>query len=162
MTKRKQPLALIEALVALSAQGHEVFADFIGDGPLRESAEEALVRLKLNDNVTLHGHLNDLHHLVASADAFVLPSSSEGVSRACLEALHLGVPCVLRDVDGNGELIQIGATGFLFHDDAELPSAMLSAAKLGRTKESSASLLPPDYRQDFAVQAYLNLIESNL
>jgi glycosyltransferase involved in cell wall biosynthesis len=137
-----------------------VCADFIGDGPLRESVEKELIRRKLVDKVKLHGHLSDLHHLVATADAFVLPSSSEGISRACLEALHLGVPCVLRDVDGNSELIQIGENGFLFNDDAELPAAMLSAARLCRTKNNAASLLPSDYRQDFAAKAYLNLVES--
>jgi glycosyltransferase involved in cell wall biosynthesis len=159
LTKRKQPLALIEALEILSAQGHEVFTDFIGDGPLRKDMEEELVRRKLTDKITLHGHLKDVHHLASTADAFVLPSSSEGISRACLEALYLGVPCVLRDVDGNGELIQNGATGFLFHDASGLPAAMLSAAKLCRTKATSNSLLPSGFRQDLATKAYLNLVE---
>ena len=35
----------------------------------------------------------------------VLPSFSEGTSRAALESLFLGVPIILRDVDSNKDLI---------------------------------------------------------
>ena len=52
----------------------------------------------------------------------VLPSFSEGVSRSALEALFLGVPCVLRDVDGASELIHDGINGYLFNENSELHS----------------------------------------
>lgn len=160
LSTRKRPLLLIDALEVLKSKGHDVSVDFIGDGPLRKSIEDALGQRELADIVRIHGHLNELHHLVASADAFVLPSTSEGVSRACLEALYLGVPSVLRDVDGNSELVQAGINGFLFNDDSKLPMAMLYAAELSRKQQGvPVSLLPTSFRQSFAAQAYLDLVE---
>ncbi len=161
LTKRKRPFVLIDALETLKLQGYDVSADFIGDGPLRDSIDKELSRRGLINDIHIHGHLNKLHHLVASADAFVLPSLSEGVSRACMEALYLGIPSVLRDVDGNSELIQDGSNGFLFNSDEDLPAAMISAAELSRKQKGKVlSLLPSNFRQAFAAKAYLSLMES--
>jgi len=159
LTCRKQPLLLIDALETLNSQGHDVGMDLIGDGPLRKVVEDKLNKSGLADIVCMHGHLNEPYHLVASADVFVLPSTSEGVSRACLEALYLGVPSILRDVDGNSELVEVGENGFLFKDDSELSMVMLAAAKLSRKQQAvPVSLLPPNFRQSSAAQAYLDLV----
>lgn len=163
LTLRKQPMAIVKAMEILCAKGYDFHADFIGDGPVKSTLEKEIQKRKLTHTIHLHGHLIELFHIVSKADVFVLPSSSEGVSRACLEALHLGVPCVLRDVDGNGELIQSGVNGILFHNDADLPTAILAAIKLSReNKCSTVSLLPPDYRQENAARAYLNLVEDHV
>lgn len=162
LSVRKRPLLLIEAIEKLRSHGYDVSADFIGDGPLKKNIEDEVGKRDLADIVRLHGHLNELHNIVASADVFVLPSLSEGVSRACLEALCLGVPAVLRDVDGNGELIESGKNGFLFSDDSELWTMMLSAVELSRKQQGvSVSLLPPAFRQSFASDEYLKLVENN-
>jgi glycosyltransferase involved in cell wall biosynthesis len=89
-----------------------------------------------------------------------IPSRSEGLSRAALEALHLGVPCVLRDTDGNGELVRPGVNGILFHDDADLADAVAAGAKLGRMHGQRESLLPEPYRQHYAARQYLQLVDS--
>jgi len=165
LSVRKRPLLLIQAVKKLNAQGHKVKVDFIGDGPLKKSLEEDINKYGLSEVIRIHGHLDELHHIVASADVFVLPSTSEGVSRACLEALCLGVPAVLRDVDGNSELIDVGVNGFLFSDDSKLSNVMLSAAELARKQQGAGalvSLLPSGYRQSFATQAYLDLVEKKL
>jgi glycosyltransferase involved in cell wall biosynthesis len=162
LSARKRPLLIIEALEHLNSQGYEVRADFIGDGPLKISLEKELDKRGLGEIVRVHGHLNELHHIVSYADVFVLPSTSEGVSRACLEALCLGVPAVLRDVDGNSELIETGVNGFLFKDDSELSKAMLSAADMSRKQHGKpVSLLPPNFSQSFASEAYLDLVENH-
>jgi glycosyltransferase involved in cell wall biosynthesis len=162
LSARKQPLLVIDALDYLRSQGYAIGADIVGDGPLRSAVEEDLKRRGMTGLVRVHGHLNELHHIVASAEVFILPSSSEGLSRACLEALYLGVPSVLRNVDGNRELIIRGNNGYLFSDDSDLPAQMLLAAKLARTKQCpTASLLPEACRQSFAAQAYLDLVEKN-
>lgn len=162
LSARKRPILLVKAIEKLNSMGYKVRIDFIGDGPLIKGVEEEIRKYNLSEIIHVHGHLNELHHIVASADAFVLPSTSEGVSRACLEALFLGVPSVLRDVDGNGELIETGLNGILFNDDSELPMAMLSAANLSRKQQGAPiSLLPPSFRQSVASDAYLNLVENS-
>jgi glycosyltransferase involved in cell wall biosynthesis len=163
LTERKRPSLLLHAVKTLNLQGHKVKVDFIGDGPLKNSLDEDIVKNNLSKIVCIHGHLDKLHHIVASADVFVLPSLSEGLSRAGLEALYLGVPVVMRDVDGNSELVESGVNGFLFNDDSELCNVMLSAVKLAREQQGAAvSLLPLRYGQSFAAQSYLDLVEKKL
>ncbi|HYD75010.1 glycosyltransferase [Ramlibacter sp.] len=154
---RKQPELVVRAMEALA--GHDVRLDVIGDGPLRQAIEASLPARGLQDRVRFHGQLADPYPLVAAADAFVLPSRSEGVSRAALEALHLGVPCVLRDVDGNGELLADPAAGTLFMREDELANAMIQTATRSRTRASRASLLPDAFRQATAATQYLALLE---
>lgn len=161
LTLRKQPLQLLEALKTLREKDVDFTLDAIGVGPLMPAALSEVQRLGIQKEIHFHGHLADPYPLVASADALVLPSLSEGISRAALEALHLGVPCVLRKVDGNAELIQSGFNGILFEKNDDLPDAMMAAAELSRSVEGiRASLLPEEFRQCAAANCYLELVES--
>ncbi|UCV28956.1 glycosyltransferase [Ferribacterium limneticum] len=162
LTNRKQPALIVHAIEFLISQGYEVKLDVIGDGPLRESISATVVRNGLQEHVQLHGQVANPYPLIAGADALILPSRSEGVSRAALEALHLGVPCVLRDVDGNAELLSDPMAGKLFSSDIDLSRAMIEAASLGRTRSIKSSLLPPSFRQSTAAMQYLQLIEGSV
>lgn len=163
LTPRKQPLLLLRALRELRRQGGEFALDVVGDGPMRGRIEAEIARLGLDGAVTLHGHLRQPLPVLARAHAFVLPSLSEGVSRAALEALHLGVPCVLRDVDGNAEVIASGVNGVLFNHDRELAGAMRAAAELvSHTGGRRDSLLPTTCRQAEAARRYLTLLEDGV
>jgi glycosyltransferase involved in cell wall biosynthesis len=55
----------------------------------------------------------DVPRLLSLLDVFVLPSLSEGLSLALLEAMVSGKPVVATRVGGNPELIDHGKTGFL-------------------------------------------------
>jgi glycosyltransferase involved in cell wall biosynthesis len=162
LTHRKQPTLIVEAIRILVSQGYDVKLDLIGDGPLRESISAMVVKNDLQEYVHLHGQVGNPYPLIAEADAFVLPSRSEGVSRAALEALHLGVPCVLRNVDGNSELLSNPMAGQLFSSDLDLSRVMVEAATRGRTCSIKSSFLPPSFRQSAAAMQYLKLIESSV
>jgi glycosyltransferase involved in cell wall biosynthesis len=163
LTERKQPLTLVNAVAQLRATGIDARAQFLGEGPMETDLRRAIERRGLDAQVTLQGFMSAPYEILSQADALVLPSLSEGISRACLEAMHLGVPCVLRAVDGHGELIRPGANGVLFDGDEQLAPAMLSAARLAREAKSAGarpSLLPAEFRQAAAARAYLHLVET--
>lgn len=160
LSKRKKPLCLIKAIETLHKNGHDVHLDVIGKGHLREACEGAISKLAAASYITIHGQIENPYPLLAQADVMILPSLSEGISRAALEALHLGVPCVLRDVDGNAELIREGANGRLFDKDSELSGAMLKAAQEARARgPQRVSMLPDGFRQAVAARHYLDLVE---
>jgi hypothetical protein len=159
LTQRKQPLALVHAMAQLRSKGIDARAQLIGTGPMEGQLRHEIERLGLGAEVTLQGFLSTPYEVLSQSDALVLPSLSEGISRACMESLYLGVPCVLRAVDGNAELVRSGAMGVLFERDEQLFSAMLRAAELSRAG-TRASLLPTQFRQATAANAYLNLVES--
>ena len=157
LSRRKQPELVIQAVETLAE--HDVQLDLIGDGPLREAIEASLPSRRFHHKVRLHGQLANPYPILASADVFVLPSRSEGVSRAALEALHLGVPCVLRNVDGNANLLGVAGAGTLFTRDEDLAAAMLEAASNTHQPPTRNSLLPPSFRQATAAAEYLALLD---
>lgn len=159
LSERKQPLGLIAAVARLAEEGVDVRVEIIGDGPLRPRVEALARSAGIGDRVVLRGQLSNPFDLLAAADALVLPSLSEGISRAVLEALQLGVPVVLRDVDGNRSVVEDGRNGRLFQREAELPDAIRAAVDLRRAGDGG-SLLPSTFRQAPCAQAFLDLAEA--
>jgi glycosyltransferase involved in cell wall biosynthesis len=51
--------------------------------------------------------------VLKTLDVFVLPSESEGMSNAVLEAMSMGRPVIATAVGGNPYVIDEGKTGFL-------------------------------------------------
>jgi glycosyltransferase involved in cell wall biosynthesis len=90
---------------------------FIGQGPLWESLEAQARALGVR--VDLLGVVD--HRLLPrhfrEADAFVLPSFTEGHPKTLLEAMSCGVPCVASARGGNRSTIRDGETGLLFEPD---------------------------------------------
>jgi len=156
----KQPESLIIAMANLHDRGIIARLDFLGDGPLLNRLRELSAKLKVADSIKFHGFVSSPFNCVAQADAMIIPSLTEGVSRSALEALYLGVPCIMRDVDGNSELIISGKNGCLFFDDMDLPNVMLKTAIFSREKKLFRGILIPDrFRQQVSVKQYISLME---
>lgn len=60
------------------------------------------------------GLRGDIPQVLAATDIFVLPSHSEGLSNALMEAMASGCACIASDVGGNRFLLQNGVSGLLF------------------------------------------------
>lgn len=75
--------------------------------------DHTLVR-DFGDRVTFTGLRTDIAEILRTTDIFVLPSYSEGLSNALMEAMSAGCACIASDVGGNRFLIENGASGFLF------------------------------------------------
>jgi glycosyltransferase involved in cell wall biosynthesis len=112
--KKGHDLALI-AVRRLVDEGVRLHLDVIGEGIEREKLTYMIAALGLGDIVQLRGHLEASEVKAALEDAtlFVLPSLSEGISNAALEAMAMEVPVLASAVGGMGEAIEHGVTGFL-------------------------------------------------
>jgi glycosyltransferase involved in cell wall biosynthesis len=86
---------------------------FVGQGPAGDALAEQASALGLNGHVHFLGARNDILQLLREMDIFVLPSLSEGMSNALLEAMATGLPCVATSVGGNKELVRHRHSGFL-------------------------------------------------
>lgn len=160
LTRRKKIDALIAAAENLKQRGVRFRLEILGQGELYDELTKSISSKELEGYVKLHGFVEMPFKVVTKASALVLPSLSEGTPRAVLEALYLGIPCVLRDVDGNSELITDGLNGALFTHDDELAEAMLNAARVGRGRLDSQVLLPIEFRQAHSVNRTLQLLDS--
>jgi N-acetyl-alpha-D-glucosaminyl L-malate synthase BshA len=85
----------------------------VGDGPDRVDAEEEARQLGVADSVFFLGKLESVAPLLASADLFLLPTSSESFGLSALEALAMGVPVIGTRAGGLPEVVRHGETGAL-------------------------------------------------
>jgi glycosyltransferase involved in cell wall biosynthesis len=107
---QKNPLFLTPLLTRLPARVRLVW---IGDGSLMEPMRKCAAEHGLTDRVLLAGWQHDVRSMMAGFDVFVLPSLYEGFPFAILEAMAAGLPTIASDVDGVGEAVADGQTGFL-------------------------------------------------
>lgn len=69
---------------------------------------------RYHGTVRFTGLRDDVPQILASTDIFVMPSHSEGLSNALMEAMASGCACVASDVGGNAFLLQNGVSGLLY------------------------------------------------
>jgi glycosyltransferase involved in cell wall biosynthesis len=160
LSSRKQPAVIIKALKKIRDLGVDASLNYIGSGPEVTTIEKLADELRIRDYISISGFVSRPEIFIVESDVLVLPSLSEGISRAAMEALFLGVPCVLRDVDGSSELIIEGKNGSIFRDEAQLASSMLIAVEISRSNEYRQCLLPHKFRQSCVTGQYLELISS--
>ena len=85
----------------------------VGDGPDRPEAEDEARKLGVEKQVQFLGKIDNVAPLLAAADLFLLPSSSESFGLSALEALASGVPVVGTHAGGMPEVVRDGETGYL-------------------------------------------------
>jgi glycosyltransferase involved in cell wall biosynthesis len=104
----KAPDILMQAVGLCRAQGIDAELVIIGDGKYRPTLQ------MLAQELGLQAHIHFLGQLTAGApvraqfdraDVFVLPSRTEGLPRAMLEAMARGLPCIGSTVGGIPELL---------------------------------------------------------
>ena len=115
----------------------------IGDGVLRQSLEKLAADLGVAGRVVFTGNRQDMPRMLSLLDLWVLPSHSEGMSNALLEAMAMELPVVATAVGGNLEVIQDGVTGLLTPpgDPGALAGAMdklLVSPEVGRAMGRAA------------------------
>jgi glycosyltransferase involved in cell wall biosynthesis len=118
---------LIEAAARLGPEREGVRLFVIGDGPLRARLEARTAALGLSGRVVFTGVRGDVARLLAMLDVVVVPSHTEGMSNALLEAMAMARPVVATAVDGNLDVVRDGVTGLLVppRDPAALATAIL-------------------------------------
>lgn len=106
----------------------------VGDGPLRSAVERTVAEVDGAGRIVLTGALDDPAPLLAGADVLVVPSRSEGMPNAALEALAVGTPVVATtDLTTIGDLAARGPEGAV---------RLVPRSELGRALASVAVLDP--------------------
>jgi L-malate glycosyltransferase len=125
---------------------------------------DAWDRAGLHDDVRFLGFRGDVQSLYSAADAFVLPSRSEGLPMALLEAMMAGLPVVATRVGGVPAVLS-GGEGLLAGpaDPRDLAGAMrriLDSEPLRRDLSArGASHARADYGVERMCEGYLRVFE---
>ncbi len=104
----------------------------VGDGPLRRELEEMARTLRIDDGLWFAGHADEVADYLHAADFAILPSLSEGLSNAMLEAMAAGLPMLGSRVSGTEDFVVPDETGWLFEpgDEAGLASRLADIADM--------------------------------
>lgn len=111
LVEQKRPLLLLDALAPIASLPWRL--TIIGDGPLMPEVRERVARLGLENRVTLTGWLPaaEVHRVLSEADIFCMPSESEGLPVAAVEALKFGLAIVGTDIPGLRDVLAGNVNG---------------------------------------------------
>jgi glycosyltransferase involved in cell wall biosynthesis len=127
----------------------------IGSGPMLEPLQGMSIRLGIENRCHFEPSTADVAAWLRAIDIFVLPSLSEALSNALMEAMACGCAVVASKVGGNPELVLDGDTGLLFPagDASDLAGCLerLIVDDGLRTRVGSAA--PTQMRERFSLEA---------
>ena len=117
----------------------------LGTGPQLPALKKFLEQQQLQNIVSILPPMDDILPFLHAADIFVMPSRSEGLSNAVLEAMACGLPVIATRVEGNIDLVEDGINGLLITSGDE--SQLVHALTLLLTSPEKAAALGHKARQ---------------
>ena len=104
---------LLQALSAEHWVARDFHLTFYGAGPHLSHIQLLITLYQLQDKVSIAGHVRDVDSIWDANQVLVLPSLSEGMPLALVEAMLSGRTALATDVGDNNRYIIDGQTGFL-------------------------------------------------
>jgi glycosyltransferase involved in cell wall biosynthesis len=104
----------IKALNVLKQKDIKFKAIICGRGKEENNLKRLVHKFKLDKQVVFLKNRNDILDILKISNVFVLPSIKEGMSNALLEAMSVGLPAVVSDIEGNMELVKDKENGYIF------------------------------------------------
>jgi len=177
LSKEKGIDVLLRAWALVMKEEKTLKLIIVGDGPLESELRGLCESLGLAGSVEFMGLTYNVEKYLEMADLFVLPSRTEGLSNALLEAMAHGIPCVATKVGGNDELLEgedreilqggyvVGKNGLLVNpeDPEGLSKAVLYLVWAGKEKEEIARrgrrYVQENYSIDRVADTYIALYQ---
>jgi glycosyltransferase involved in cell wall biosynthesis len=141
LSVEKQVNLIIDAFASVAPDFEDWDLHIYGDGPLKNDLEKQIRDLGMAGRVFLKGQTVEPWKITADADLFVMTSRFEGFPNAMLEAMGIGLPCVVfdcpsgpREISDDGEdarLVKPDDRGDLVEALAELMGDEGLRARLG-------------------------------
>jgi glycosyltransferase involved in cell wall biosynthesis len=127
----------------------------VGSGPSGEGLERLARELDLAGACHFEPATSDVTRWLRALDIFVLPSRSEALSNALMEAMACGCCPIASDVGGNPELVTPMETGLLFQPGnvADLAARLELLAADGALRRSLATRAAARIAKDFSIEA---------
>ncbi|MCK7229112.1 glycosyltransferase [Enterobacter asburiae] len=136
----------------------------VGEGAERRALAEQARALGIEHHVIFTGFQNTPFDYLATFDAFILASKSEGLPRVVLEAMLLNIPVIGSQVTGTAELIDHDSTGLLFpwSDVSQLAQHLDSIWTDAALRARLAAAAYQNVCQNYAIENYVSGVEAVL
>jgi glycosyltransferase involved in cell wall biosynthesis len=167
LSPEKGQMIFLRAMVKAVQIFPDVRALIIGDGQDRPLLEEFCRQKGLSDHVVFLGHQENVGDYYQVLDLLVLPSLSEGLPNALLEAMSFGVPVLATAVGGVPEVVHDGNGMMVPPDDPDMLAEKLiellkhDALRRAMGLKGKRSL-HPRFTPDTRVQRIVSLYEELL
>jgi len=163
--EEKGVLNLVQAVPKVLAKREDVQFVIIGEGQLDGELRSYVASHGLSQNVTLEGWVphNELREFFVTSKLLVLPSYTEGLPHALLEAMACGTPVLATPVGAVPKVIQDKETGFLVPDNSpdRLAESILSALAyphLSRIASKARMLVQSEFRYESVIKMWRDVI----
>jgi glycosyltransferase involved in cell wall biosynthesis len=105
LSREKGIDVLLRAWAYVRTKDEVARLEIVGYGPLESDLKKLCNSLNVAESVHFKGMVHNPSGYLKEADLFVLPSRSEGMSNALLEAMSYGIPCIATCVGENSQLM---------------------------------------------------------
>jgi glycosyltransferase involved in cell wall biosynthesis len=136
----------------------------VGDGPALDELKDLSRKLSVDNRFLCVGVKNNARDYLQFMDVYAMPSRSEGLPLALLEAVEANVPIVCSDIEQFREIFsEKEAAYFILDDIGGLSSAIRYLEHNGDCFIKNAKLrLYENYTQQVMVKNYLELFQKNI
>jgi glycosyltransferase involved in cell wall biosynthesis len=156
---------LIKALKAVKPVYPDLRCLFIGEGRIHDDLEAQVADAGLAEIIHFTGFRDDVTTLLQSTDIFAIPSLSEGLPYALLEAASQKIPILASEVGGMATLLTHRKTAYMIppSDGAALAEGLRwmldNEAKRREMAEAAYTLVKENYSIDAMVEQTLNVYQ---
>lgn len=163
LTSEKGHDYLLEAIKLVAGKIPDVRLLIAGEGPERPDLEMLARKYGITQNVVFLGLRDDVKHILAISDLFVLASRYEGFGLVLLEAMAMRVPVIATGVGGVPEIIDDGVTGILARHGrpdefaAGITELLQNSEKAGRIASAGRQIVTRDFSLAKMVDGFENL-----
>lgn len=120
----KDPLRFINIISKVVKKKPTIRVVMVGDGVLRGNCENVIKEKKLEKNIVLKGYMSNPFPILNNSKVFIMTSKSEGLPMTLIEALILGKPVIVSQIDGMDKLVD-ETCGLICNSDDEYVSGLL-------------------------------------
>ncbi len=148
--EQKNHKLIIESFQEYNKHEKNSYLFLLGDGELLNEYKKKYK----SKNIIFTGKVDNVKDFLYSSDAFILASSREGMSNALLEAMYMGLNCIVSNIPQNTELISKNC-GYTFTTKSELIKLMSKENKFGKNAKDK---ILKDYKLDNYLSKYNKII----
>ena len=162
LIKRKRIEILLTAISNIKTDNNFLLS-IVGEGPEEKYLKELARKLKIKNSCIFKGELphEEVSQILMQSDIFVLPSDSEGMSNALLEAMASCNAVIVSNIIANKQLIKDKVNGLLFSDLKQLEEALIltldNADKRLQLASQARLAIEKEYSYQTVTDSYLNL-----
>lgn len=161
LNQNKNYITMLQTIKILVSQDENIKFVSCGTGVWKEKIAEYAKELGIENNVIFLGYRKDIAKIMHVSDIFFHASYREGLTLSVMEAMSVGLPCVVSNVRGNRDLIKEGMGGHICEPtDAEGFALKINAVLKNKETYKKFSEFNKQESENYFVNNVISQLES--